>query len=429
MDTIYAEATARGKAGVSVVRISGPLAFNAVKSLCGSVPTPRLTSLRVLKDSQGEVLDEALVICFAHGASFTGEQSAELHLHGSIAIVKSVLFELSLIKGLRHAEAGEFTRRALENDRLDLTQVEGLADLISSETEAQRKQAMRVFSGAIGKSVDVWRNSLIRAAALIEATIDFADEEVPVDVSPEVLDLLAVVISDLKREISGFKISERIREGFEVAIVGPPNIGKSTLLNALAGRDAAITSEVAGTTRDVIEVRMELDGLPVTILDTAGLRDTDDVVESIGIERARARADQADLRVILVQNDESEVDISPESGDLVLVGKDDNGEFGERSISGQSGHGVSRLVAHVSAALSERTAGAALATRERHRMAMECAVASLESAQCEIVLVSDRTEIAAEFLRSAIYDLDCLVGRIDVEAVLGEIFSSFCIGK
>ncbi|WP_417242146.1 tRNA uridine-5-carboxymethylaminomethyl(34) synthesis GTPase MnmE [Celeribacter sp.] len=429
MDTIFAEATARGKAGVAVVRISGPLAFSAVEMLAGDVPLPRRTALRVLKDAKGAVLDEALVLCFEQGASFTGEQSAELQLHGSIAIVRSVLAELGRIEGLRAAEAGEFTRRALENERLDLTQVEGLADLIDAETEAQRKQAMRVFSGAIGAKVDVWRSALIRAAALIEATIDFADEEVPVDVSPEVLELLAQVIGDLNREIEGSHISERIRDGFEVAIVGPPNIGKSTLLNALAGRDAAITSEIAGTTRDVIEVRMELDGLPVTILDTAGLRETSDVVESMGIERARSRAELADLRVVLLPDETSEPEILPKAGDLVLIGKDDCGTFGPASISGETGHGVSALVAHVSSVLSKRSAGSAVATHERHRMAMSRAVGSLETARNEILLDSDRAEIAAEFLRTAIYDLDCLVGRIDVEAVLGEIFSSFCIGK
>ncbi|WP_417269246.1 tRNA uridine-5-carboxymethylaminomethyl(34) synthesis GTPase MnmE [Celeribacter sp.] len=429
MDTIYAEATARGKAGVAVVRISGPLSFAAVEILAGDIPKPRRTALRVLKDAEGAVLDEALVLCFEEGASFTGEQSAELQLHGSIAIVRSVLAELSRIDGLRPAEAGEFTRRALDNERLDLTQVEGLADLIDAETEAQRKQAMRVFSGAISEKVDVWRQSLIRAAALIEATIDFADEDVPVDVSPEVLELLGRVIDELNREIEGSHISERIRDGFEVAIVGPPNIGKSTLLNALAGRDAAITSEIAGTTRDVIEVRMELDGLPVTVLDTAGLRETSDVVENIGIERARSRAELADIRVVLLPHADAQPEIDPRDGDLVLIGKDDQGAFGTASISGATGHGVSDLVAHVSSILSERSTGSAVATHERHRIAMTSAVRSLDAARNEVLLGQDRSEIAAEFLRTAIYDLDCLVGRIDVEAILGEIFSSFCIGK
>ncbi len=429
MDTIYALASARGKAGVAVVRISGPLAFWTVEILSGSVPKQRHASLRVLKDEQGDVLDEALVLCFEKGASFTGEQSAELQLHGSVAIVKSVLEELSKFDGLRMAEAGEFTRRALENERLDLAQVEGLADLIESETEAQRKQAMRVLSGALGDKASGWRTSLIRAAALIEATIDFADEEVPVDVSPEVLELLAEVMLELEAEVSGVRISERIREGFEVAIVGPPNVGKSTLLNALAGREAAITSEVAGTTRDVIEVRMDLAGLPVTLLDTAGLRDTTDIVETVGIARAKERAEAADLRVILIPSADAAPEITPKKGDLVVVGKDDGGTAEQMSVSGQSGHGIEALVAAVSDRLSSMASGASTATRERHRISMTVALSTLDSAKNEVLMGAERAELAAEDMRTAIRALDALVGRVDVENLLDEIFSSFCIGK
>lgn len=429
MDTIYALASARGKAGVAVVRISGPLAFWTVENLTGSVPSPRHASLRTLKDDQGEILDKALVICFEKDASFTGEQSAELQLHGSIAIVKSVLEELSKLAGLRMAEAGEFTRRALENERLDLAQVEGLADLIESETEAQRKQAMRVLSGALGDKASGWRTSLIRAAALIEATIDFADEEVPVDVSPEVLELLAGVMLELESEVSGVRISERIREGFEVAIVGPPNVGKSTLLNALAGREAAITSEVAGTTRDVIEVRMDLVGLPVTLLDTAGLRETTDIVETVGIARAKERAETADLRVILIPTAMSDPEITPKEGDLVVVGKDDDGREAGLSVSGESGQGVDTLVACISDRLSAMASGASTATRERHRISMTTALSTLDSAKNEVLMGAERAELAAEDMRTAIRALDALVGRVDVENLLDEIFSSFCIGK
>ncbi|MBU2866727.1 tRNA uridine-5-carboxymethylaminomethyl(34) synthesis GTPase MnmE [Pacificibacter marinus] len=429
MDTIYALASARGKAGVAVVRISGPLAFWTVEKLTGSVPKARHASLRTLRDDQGDILDKALVICFEPGASFTGEQSAELQIHGSIAIVKSVLEVLSKLDGLRMAEAGEFTRRALENERLDLAQVEGLADLIESETEAQRKQAMRVLSGALGDKASGWRTSLIRAAALIEATIDFADEEVPVDVSPEVLELLAGVMLELESEVSGVRISERIREGFEVAIVGPPNVGKSTLLNALAGREAAITSEVAGTTRDVIEVRMDLVGLPVTLLDTAGLRDTTDVVETVGIARAKERAETADLRVILVPSVDSEPEIIPKDGDLVVIGKDDIGTESDLSVSGLSGQGLDALVALISDRLSSMASGASTATRERHRISMMTALSTLDSAKNEVLMGADRAELAAEDMRTAIRALDALVGRVDVENLLDEIFSSFCIGK
>lgn len=389
----------------------------------------RHASLRVLKDQQGDVLDEALVICFGKGASFTGEESAELQLHGSIAIIKAVLEELSKFDGLRMAEAGEFTRRALENECLDLAQVEGLADLIESETEAQRKQAMRVLSGALGDKASGWRISLIRAAALIEATIDFADEEVPIDVSPEVLELLAGVMLELEKEVSGVLISERIREGFEVAIVGPPNVGKSTLLNALAGREAAITSEIAGTTRDVIEVRMDLAGLPVTLLDTAGLRDTTDIVETVGIARAKERAERADLRVILISSPTSIPEIIPKKGDLIIVGKDDDGSLMETSVSGKTGQGVEQLIASISERLSFMASGASTATHERHRISITIALSALESAKNEVLMGSDRAELAAEDMRAAIRALDALVGRVDVENLLDEIFSSFCIGK
>ncbi|WP_417245351.1 tRNA uridine-5-carboxymethylaminomethyl(34) synthesis GTPase MnmE [Celeribacter sp.] len=428
MDTIYALATARGKAGVAVVRISGPLAFLAVEKLAGDVPSPRRTALRVLKNSEGIVLDEALVICFEKGASFTGEESAELQLHGSVAIINAVLQSLSEIEGLRLAEAGEFTRRALENERLDLAQVEGLADLIEAETEAQRRQALKVFSGALGDKAERWRSALLRAAALIEATIDFADEEVPTDVSPEVLDLISRTMTELEAEIAGSKMAERIRDGFEVAIVGPPNAGKSTLLNALAGREAAITSEFAGTTRDIIEVRMDLKGLPVTLLDTAGLRETSDVVEAIGIDRARNRAAQADLRVILLPSEGVDPEMPPQEGDLVLVGKDDQGVL-SHSVSGKTGHGIDTMVSHIALTLSERASDASTAIRERHRIAIQDALVSMESARNEVLIGADRAELAAEELRRAVYALNCLVGRIDVENILGEIFSSFCIGK
>ncbi|SLN11706.1 tRNA modification GTPase MnmE [Aquimixticola soesokkakensis] len=429
MDTIYALATARGKAGVAVVRISGPLSFLVVRQLTGGLPAPRQASLRILRDPAGEPLDQALVLCFAAGASFTGEDVAELHLHGSTAVVSAVLRVLSEIDGLRSAEAGEFTRRALENGCLDLTQVEGLADLIDAETEAQRKQAHRVLSGAIGQKVESWRADLIRAAALLEVTIDFADEEVPVDVSPEVLDLLAGVMRDLEREVRGAAIAERLRDGFEVAIIGRPNAGKSTLLNAFAGRDAAITSDIAGTTRDVIEVRMALNGLPVTFLDTAGLRDTGDTIEKLGIERAIARAKNADLRLFLVLEDGLTADIEPIDDDLVIQAKCDVRETTGPAISAKTGDGIEALIVKITDILSARASGAATVTRERHRVACVSALKALEIAVTEVKLGADRIELAADEMRTAIRALESLVGRIGVETLLDEIFSSFCIGK
>ncbi|MCD1624988.1 MAG: tRNA uridine-5-carboxymethylaminomethyl(34) synthesis GTPase MnmE [Paracoccaceae bacterium] len=428
MDTVFALATASGRAGVAVIRISGPQAHAACLMLCGDLPDPRIASVRVLRDASGVRLDEALVVVFSQGASFTGEDVVEFHLHGSIAVVNAVLRVLSELPDCRTAEAGEFTRRALENGRLDLAQVEGLADLIEAETEAQRRQALRVLSGDLGKVAEGWRRDLIRAAALLEATIDFADEEVPVDVTPEVTELLAGVKSELSRECAGVETAERVRSGFEVAIVGPPNVGKSTLLNALAGREAAITSEFAGTTRDVIEVRMDLSGLPVTLLDTAGMRETTDVVEGIGIQRAKERAALADLRVFLL--DEGALpDFLPEDDDIVVRAKADLLDDKTGAVSGMSGEGVESLVEKISTRLSGRLATLGVATRERHRVAMVRALAALGEAEEQLRLGPDMYDLAADDMRQAIRALESLVGRVDVENLLDEIFSSFCVGK
>ncbi|MCV6825611.1 MULTISPECIES: tRNA uridine-5-carboxymethylaminomethyl(34) synthesis GTPase MnmE [Halocynthiibacter] len=426
MDTIYALASATGKAGVAVVRISGPLAHACLSHFGVERPALRKAALRRLVVDD-VLVDEALVLCFPEGASFTGEAVTELHLHGSVATIRATLAALSKIAGLRLAEPGEFTRRALENGCLDLAQVEGLADLIDAETEAQRRQALKVLSGALGEKAERWRTDLIRAAALLEATIDFADEEVPVDVSPEVLELIDRVSDELKAESKGSYISERIREGFEVAIVGPPNAGKSTLLNALAGREAAITSEFAGTTRDVIEVRMDLNGLAVTFLDTAGLRETEDHVEGIGIERAIERAKHADLRVFLSADEGGFRGLKPEEDDIQVSGKSDIS--GKPGVSGKTGDGVSMLVHNISSILSERAQGAVTATHERHRVAIDQGIEALESARLEVLRGEERAELAAEELRSVVRALDSIVGRVDVEHLLDEIFASFCLGK
>lgn len=429
MNTIYALASARGKAGVAVLRISGPLAIFAVQNMVSSMPAPRKAGLRKLFDEHGGMLDQALVLVFEAPNSFTGEDVVELNLHGSTATVNAVLAALGRIEGLRLAEPGEFTRRALENDQLDLAQVEGLSDLIEAETEAQRVQSMRLFSGELGAKADGWRIDLIRAASLLEATIDFVDEDVPVDVTPEVEQLLGQVGRDLRVESDGVGIAERIRDGFEVAIVGAPNVGKSTLLNALAGRDAAITSEIAGTTRDVIEVRMDLRGLPVTFLDTAGLRETDDVVEGIGVQRAIDRAVMADIRIFLGHNYTKFSDIERRVGDILIAAKADLSNAVEGAVSGKTGQGVPELIDRIAGELEKRASGAATATRERHRQAILIAISSLESAKDELKNGPDRVELAAENLRTAIRALDSLVGRVDVENILDEIFSSFCIGK
>jgi tRNA modification GTPase len=428
MDTIYALATARGKAGVAMVRVSGPDARKRLAPLIGVFPEPRKAALRPLRHG-GEVLDEALVLWFEAGRSFTGEEVVELHLHGSPAVVQAVLAVLAGLPGLRMAEAGEFTRRALQNGRLDLAQVEGLSDLIAAETEAQRRQAMRLFSGELGQRAEQWRAKLLRAAALLEAVLDFADEDVPIDVQPEVLALVCSVIESLEKERAGFSAAERIRDGFEVAIVGAPNAGKSTLLNCLAGREAALTSEHAGTTRDIIEVRMDLAGLPVTILDTAGLRSAMDPVEAMGIARARQRAQRADLRVFLVAPGEPPVDLECQEGDLVVMAKADLvPDPPALAVSGKTGAGVDRLIAGIAAVLSGRAASAATITRLRHRAAVEAAIDALRQALDDMEQTGSE-DVAADSLRRAIDDMDALVGRVGVEDVLGEIFAAFCIGK
>ncbi|KIN65746.1 tRNA modification GTPase MnmE [Sulfitobacter noctilucae] len=428
MDTIFAQATAAGRAGVSVVRISGPLAFEVAQDLSGPLPQSHIAALRTICDSEGVPIDKGLVLPFAGPNSFTGEDVVELHLHGSVAIVQAVLSRLSEYKGCRIADAGEFTRRALENQKLDLAQVEGLADLIEAETEAQRKQALNVLTGRFGDLVEGWRSDLIRAAALLEATIDFADEDVPVDVTPEVSAILARVAGQLTKEIDGSKIAERISAGFEVAIVGAPNAGKSTLLNALAGREAAITSEIAGTTRDIVEVRMDLGGLAVTLLDTAGLRDSDDTIEVMGIERAIQRAEGADLRVFLTFPDEQlPVDMRPQ--DIKVHPKADLYPEEKNAISGITSQGIDDLINQITRTLAQLSGGAGLATRERHRVAMIRAKTNIVEVERILLNGVEQYDIASEELRSGVRQLESLIGRIGVENLLDEIFSSFCIGK
>lgn len=378
--------------------------------------------------SGDDLIDHAIVLAFDEGNSFTGEKVVEFQIHGSVATVSRLSEALLGFDDVRLAEPGEFTRRALENNQMDIAQVEGLADLLEAETEAQRRQAMRVLSGRLGELVERWRSGLVRAMALLEVTIDFADEDIPTNVFPEVGTILQNVINDISKEIAGVDFAERVRSGFEVAIVGAPNVGKSTLLNALAGRDAAITSEFAGTTRDVIELRMDLGGLPVTILDTAGIRDTDDHVEAIGIQRALERAEAADLRVFLCENKGDFAD-QIRSGDIALLAKSDLRNGVENGVSGLTGQGVGDLVQHISNELQKRGSASGVATRYRHKTALANGLQALTRAHGLVLDECQETEIVAEEVRSAIHALNALVGRVDVENILDEIFSSFCLGK
>ena len=425
MDTIFALATASGRAGVAVVRISGPSARKSAERLAGPLPVDGRRYAK-LRDETGHHLDTGLVLTFAEGKSFTGDETVEFQLHGAPVVVRSVLEALAAIPALRPAVAGEFTRRAFENGRLDLAQVEGLSDLLEAETERQRVLALNVLSGGMSRRVEAWRQKLVEAMALVEATIDFADEDVPVDVAPDVERRIGQLIEEIETELSGLTGLGRLREGFEVAIVGSPNAGKSTLLNRLVGRDAALTSSIAGTTRDVIEVKLEIDGLPVTVLDTAGLRDTSDPLETLGVARAKERAENADLRVYLVSPDEKAPQPQSEA-DLVVNSKVDL--TGLRGISGLSGEGVDELVNRIAEVLGQRVSDSTIMSRERHRIGLLNAVEGLRVASSLLPALDVQSDLVAEELRRSVRALEGLVGRIDVEHVLGEIFASFCIGK
>ena len=427
MDTIFALASAPGKAGISIVRLSGPLAINVAEKLTKSKLKEKQPNLRVIYDSDNHFIDQALILIFRKPYSFTGENVVEFHLHGSSAVVSSVIKLLGNFKGLRSAEAGEFTRCALENGKIDLAQVEGLADLIDAETDAQHKQAARIFNGALGEKTKEWRAKLVKAGALLVATLDFADEEVPEEVTLEVEKLINMVLSDLDKEIIGVQTAERIRSGFEVAIVGAPNLGKSTLLNYLVGRDAAITSNVSGTTRDVIEVKLDLRGLPVTILDTAGIRKSDDKVEEIGISRALERSSLSDLRIVLTEDGEYPVGLKKRDTDIICIAKDDQGNRG--GVSGKTGAGIDRLKNNIWDILNDKAQYVGIATRERHKSSMVNAKKFLGNAVVSLRDGPEYYDITAEEIRAATSALDSLIGRIGVEDVLDEVFSSFCLGK
>jgi tRNA modification GTPase len=482
-ETIYALSSGRPPAAIAVVRISGPRAGEALKALAGKIPVPRKATLARLRGRDGAIIDHALALWFPAPHSETGEDVAELQLHGGRAVVAAVLCALSELAGLRPAEAGEFTRRAFESGKLDLTAVEGLADLVMAETEGQRRQAFRQMTGALGNRAENWRAQLIQALALVEARIDFSDEaDVPQDLVTPALKIARALEGEIASALADGGRGERLREGLVVAIAGPPNAGKSTLLNRIAKREAAIVSPYAGTTRDVIEVHLDLGGLPVTLLDTAGIRETDDPIELEGVRRARARSASADLVLWVVDaSDPAHVQSLREAGknrpapaawlihnkiDLVqgdrqrnehqhqIIGKTEsdlllnkplkniiNKNLTEKSelkftkselefdISVVSGEGFDRLWVELTRYAKGFLAGAesALVTRERHRQALEDTVAALRRA-----LVRDlagREDLLAEELRIAARSLGRLTGRVDVEDILDVIFRDFCIGK
>ena len=392
-----------------------------------------MASVQWLKEpNTSEPIDHAVILRFDAPASFTGENVVELHLHGSIAVCDAVLGVLRGMDGFRDAEPGEFTRRALMNGKLDLSEAEGIGDLLVAETAAQRRQAVALLGGALGHLAGRWRSDLVGSLARIEAGIDFADEDLPDEILSGVCHTLDDVALEMEAQVDGSRAAERLREGFEVALIGPPNAGKSTLLNRLAGRDAALTSDVPGTTRDVIEVRLDLGGLPVTFLDMAGLRKTSDTVEALGVARARERADAADIRVFLLDGtlDIGGLEVGLLPGDVVVRAKSDIVEAGPGlPVSGLTGIGIDDLLASIQAELEGRVSSASVASHGRHRIAIGESAVALRSAAGHLRKEGGQIELAAVEITKALRGIDFLVGRVDIESVLGEIFASFCIGK
>ena len=428
MDTIFAQATATGRAGVSVIRVSGPQAFDISSIFC-DLPDVGQIGLRAVRGSDGALIDRAVVFCFENGASFTGERVVEFQVHGGLATVARLLSELSAQKGCRLAEPGEFTRRALENGQLDLNQVEALSDLIDAETESQRQQAIRVLDGSFGDAGERWRGKLLRAAALLEASIDFSDEEIPDDLSVEVIHLVEETRASISAILERSTVAAKIRTGFTVAIIGAPNVGKSTLLNCIVGRQAAITSDVAGTTRDVIECRVDLQGLAVSFLDTAGLRDSKDEIEKLGISKAYEMADAADIRVFLIEEEGEPLAITMRDGDIVRLNKGDERGLDVEAVSGKTGQGVSELLNLIAERLAVKTPTDVVAIRERQITGLRAAESFLGRVLTLVQSDPLPFELASQELYFALSELDFVFGRIDIESVLDEIFSSFCLGK
>ncbi|GLK54902.1 tRNA modification GTPase [Methylopila capsulata] len=435
-DTIAAISTAPGRAAIAVLRISGSAAGAVLDRIAGGRPEPRVASFRALRYPEtGELLDRGLALWFPGPASATGEDAAELHLHGGRAVVAAVLEAVLAVEGVRAAEPGEFTRRAFLAGKLDLAETEGLADLIDAETQAQRRQAIRQSEGALSAIVDGWRDRLIAAMALVEAGIDFSDEDdVPAAARAQARSEIALLARDLDAALADTR-AERLREGFRIAIVGAPNAGKSSLLNALARREAAIVADGPGTTRDVVEVHLDLDGYPAIVADTAGLRATDDAVEREGVRRATAQAADADLVLWLRDPASPDGMAAPLTGGALwtIASKADLTpallEWADRSISTRTGAGLDDLVA----ALGE-AARSGLGdddhvglTRARHRDAIRAAGVELRAALDQWEALPD--EFLAERLRRAATELGRIAGRVGVEDVLDRLFASFCIGK
>ena len=435
--TIFALSSGRPPSAISVVRVSGPAAGTALKQLAGKIPIPRKATRTLLRDASGSEIDDAVVLWFPGPASATGEDVAEFHVHGGRAVLAALFASLSKFEHLRAADAGEFTRRAFENGKLDLTEAEGLDDLVHADTDRQRRQALRQLKGMLGDRARDWRAAIIEASALIEAGIDFSDEgDVPAELIAPALAKVKVLLGEIRDVLAAQGRAERLREGLVVAIAGPPNVGKSTLMNQLVRREVAIVSPHAGTTRDIIEVQLDLDGYPVTVIDTAGIRETDDPVEQEGVRRARARAADADLVLWLADSDGGEIGHQGEAPvwlvrnkiDLNAVCRGAQSGLHEFRMSAARGDGVADLVGALVEFAREffGSVEGGLITRERQRRLLGDTAAALERS---LAAVAKGEELVAEDLRSAATSLGRLLGRVDVEDVLDVIFREFCIGK
>ena len=443
--TIFALSSGRPPSAISIVRVSGPQAGAALVAIAGKMPVPRMAARALIHDGNQQPIDDAVVLWFPGPASATGEDVAEFHVHGGRAVLAALVAALSDLAGMRAAEPGEFTRRAFENGKLDLTEAEGLDDLIHADTDRQRRQALRQLKGLLGDRARDWRAQIIEAAALIEAGIDFSDEgDVPSELTAPALARIRTLLGEIEEVLAAQGRSERLRDGLVVAIAGPPNVGKSTLINQLARREVAIVSPHAGTTRDVIEVQLDLDGYPVTVIDTAGIRETDDPVEQEGVRRARARAAEADLVLWMtdaqhhadtdrsaaptwVIRNKVDLDRAADGGGSA-AGLPSEPGAADFKISASRGDGVGELIVAL-VAFAQNYFGAAeggLIGRERQRQLLQQAATSL---QRSISVVGQGEELAAEDLRAAAYSLGRLLGRVDVEDILDVIFREFCIGK
>ena len=442
--TIYALSSGPGISGVAVVRVSGRHTSEVIKRVTGEdLPVPRVATLKKFNNiNNNELIDEGVIIWFPGPNSYTGEDLAEFHVHGSRAVISALHASISKVKNCRLAEPGEFTKRAFQNGKINLLKAESIADLISSETEIQRKQAIKIMSGKFSDQYDSWRDKLLKILSHVEAKIDFPDEDLPKDIIKKIQNTSDQVATEITKALDDQKVGERIREGFKIAIVGPTNAGKSSLLNYLSKRDVAIVSEVSGTTRDVIETHLNLDGYPVIVSDTAGIRDSKNEIEKKGIKLALKKAEDADLKLVII--DAKSNDFTAILGDLMdknailVVNKSDlfNGtidkqfkKYSHVLISIKNNSNLDQLIKKIKSKLESKFISSEdiLITRERHRQHLEQCISHLKDFKNKNG--NEEFDKAAEDLRLATRQLGMIVGKVDVEEILGSIFNDFCIGK